>query len=428
VAEATHAGKESPDGVARWNFFANIADGAFFAFGLSFVSQTTILPVFVKEIGGGNVSVGLIPVIWIVGFNVPQLIVAGTVQRSRRKKILLLQTAMGQRLPWLLLALTVFFVFGRIPSGMALVLFFVVYGLAAVGGAVNLPVWFDLVVDLTPVRRRGRLFGARSILGSLLGMAGGAIAAAILTAVATPANFAILFLLAFLGMMCSYLFLVSLKVPETCPEEGQSPQLLSVAELVHILRSNPGLRNFLIADALQISAATAAAFYMVHAAQRFSLPPSAAGTFTMIMMGSMIVGSLVFGFLADRYGHRVNLLCAAAASGIASLCAIVIANPLLYSAVFVFSALTVALNMISRLPFIAELSPPATRPAVVAMANVVTAPCVFWGGISGVVADVAGFDIVFVIGSALAVGACICLAATVREPRHATHSCQSDTV
>jgi MFS family permease len=137
---------------------------------------------------------------------------------------------------------------------------------------------------------------------------------------------------------------------------------------------------------------------------------------------------MVFGSLADRYGHKLNLLLAAASTAISSLCAIVIADPVLYSVVFIFSALTAALNVISRLPFIAELSPPATRPAVVAMANVVTAPCVFWGGIGGVVANAAGFEMVFVIAAALAAGAFICLAATVREPRRAAPACQTETL
>jgi MFS family permease len=417
VAEAISEGMRRSDGAARWNFFANVMDGALFALALSFVSQTTILPMFVREIGGGNLAVGMIPVVWTVGFNVPQLFVAGKVQQGRRKKSLLLRTALGQRIPWLVMAAIIVLFFGRIPADAALAGFFLIYALAAIGGAINLPVWFDLIVDLTPVRRRGRLFGIRSICGSLLGIAGGATAASILGWINPPVSYGILFFLAFASMMCSYVFLMSLKVTEAADQDENVVRRLGLIELVSVMRAHPDLRNFLVSDALQISAMTAAGFLMVHAAQQFSLPASSAGTFTMVMMGSMIAGGLVFGFCADRYGHKLNLLLAATASALASLGGLALHDPALYGVVFVFAALTVALNMISRLPFLAELSPVSTRPAIVAMANVVTAPFVFWGALSGLLADAVGFTPVFVIAILLSGMAFVVLALGVRDPR-----------
>ena len=41
--------------------------GAIFSLAMSFVSLQTVLPVFVKKIGGSNVAVGLIPVLWASG-------------------------------------------------------------------------------------------------------------------------------------------------------------------------------------------------------------------------------------------------------------------------------------------------------------------------------------------------------------------------
>jgi hypothetical protein len=45
----------------------------------------------------------------------------------------------------------------------------------------------------------------------------------------------------------------------------------------------------------------AGAFYSVHAIQKFSLNDSSAGTFTMVVMGGMIVGNTFFGYLADHF-------------------------------------------------------------------------------------------------------------------------------
>src|SRR5512135_1839415 len=151
-------------------------DGFFYALALSLVSQQTVLPVYVRNLGGGNIAIGLIPVLWTFGFNFPQVFIVDYAQRVPRKKGLLLKTAIGQRLPWLLIAVASFYFTGH----AALVLFFLLFALAAVGGSLNLPVWFDLIAKLTPLRRRGRLFAARSIAGAAAGLLGGGITTFIL--------------------------------------------------------------------------------------------------------------------------------------------------------------------------------------------------------------------------------------------------------
>ncbi|HPR88870.1 MAG TPA: hypothetical protein PL181_12685, partial [bacterium] len=85
------------------NFIVNVMDGAFYSFGLAFITQQTLLPVFVKKIGGGNIAIGLIPVLWMLGFNLPQILIASQVQGLRLKKRFFLKTSLFQRLPWLLM-------------------------------------------------------------------------------------------------------------------------------------------------------------------------------------------------------------------------------------------------------------------------------------------------------------------------------------
>jgi MFS family permease len=404
----------------RWNFVANVMDGALFSFALSFVSQHTILPVLVRTIGGGNVAVGLIPVLWAFGFNFPQLVVAGRARRDALQKPLLLKTAMVQRLPWLLLAVVCALVFGRGWAEISLLLFFTIFTLAAVGGSVNLPVWFDLVAKLTPVRIRGRLFGARTILGSLLGIAGGGISAFVLAAFPGPPGFALLFLLTFLVMMGSYLFLLTLKeekASETTEMAGRGP-----ARIRALLRAYPAFRGFLVADGLLIASGIGAAFYTLAAMQRFDLSPAYAGAWTMVMMGSSIGASVALGFAADRRGHKINLLTAAGATVLASVLALLASSVEMYALVFVFAAIALAGTQISRLPFLAEIAPERERPILVAMANMITAPCVLLGIAGGAIADMVGYGAVFAMAGVFATAAFVWIYTRVAEPRQHTLS------
>jgi MFS family permease len=395
-------------------------DGALFAFAMSLVSIQTVLPVFVRDMGGGNVAVGLIPVVYTLGFNFPQWFIAGYAQRQTRLRPLLLRTALGQRLPWLLLAAATYTVVGHVGTETAIPVFFFLLGLAAIGGSLNLPVWFDLIAFLTPVRRRGRLFGYRTILGALLGLAGGGVVTFVLQRYTYPDGYALLFLLCFAVMMVSYGCLVSLR--ETRPADqapGSGKERVRLSPL-KILRTAGNYRNYLVADALQTSASAGVAFYAVDATAKFSLPSAYAGIFTIIMMVGSITGSALFGVLADRHGHKLNLLVAAAATVAGSVAALVAPGIEVYSIAFVTASLTISLAMISRLPFLAEISPEAERPSRVAIASMLTSPFVLTGLVAGWVASWYGFAPVFIAAGGIALAAFFWLLFMVEEPRAGT--------
>ncbi len=78
----------------RTNLAANIIDGGFYALTMALVSQQTVLPIFVKRMGGSNVHIGLLPVLWTFGFNFPGIFVANFIRHFPRKKSIFLRTAM----------------------------------------------------------------------------------------------------------------------------------------------------------------------------------------------------------------------------------------------------------------------------------------------------------------------------------------------
>jgi hypothetical protein len=77
-ADAITPSEENPDTLPHWkrNFAANFLDVAFFSLGLAFGSMTTIVPLFIRELGGSNLLVGMVPAIVQTGFVLPPLFVA----------------------------------------------------------------------------------------------------------------------------------------------------------------------------------------------------------------------------------------------------------------------------------------------------------------------------------------------------------------
>lgn len=401
----------------RRNFILNVVDGAVFAFALSFASRSAVLPVYVESIGGNSVALSLIPVIWILGFNLPQLAVANLAGQVSPKKPFVLKTALVQRLAWLLLAAVTFVVAGRLDSGLALPLFFVLYALAAAAGSINLPVWFDLIAKITPVRLRGRLFALRTVVGALLGIMGGWVVERILAADSSPSGFALLFAIAFCVMMVGYLSLVLLREGEATVPKRRLRYREYLRELPQVLRRERNFRNFLIADSLLISAMMVEAFFAVDAIRTFGLPDAYAGRFTVVVMISMAAGTLLFGWVADHWGHRLNLILASAWMAVGATAALLAPSVEVYYLAFVGIACAVGLRTTSQLPIIAEISGEEDRPTFVALTNVLTAPFVLAGVAGGWFANQFGFDAVFAAAAVLAAASCAWYGFVVQEPR-----------
>lgn len=259
--------------------------------------------------------------------------------------------------------------------------------------------------------------GIRQLLGSAAGAVGGTIVSFILYAVAYPSNFALLFILAFFITMISFNFLVRVKESPSIRDEQDERKKNIIAEAKKIITSNKNFRNFLIADAFALMSIAASSFYSVYAVEKFDLPASYAGTFTAIVMVTNIAANIIFGIIADTYGHRTNILMMTVSSACAALLAVISTNILMYGFVFFFLACAVQIQAISRQPIIAEMCRENERPMYVGIMNTVTAPTVFIGILFGLLVPSIGYPAIFVITSLLAVNSFMILYKFVAEPR-----------
>ena len=69
-----------------WNFAVNLLDGTLFMFGASFISATTILPLFLSKLTTNPLAFGILAVTAQAGWFLPQLFTANLTERLARKK------------------------------------------------------------------------------------------------------------------------------------------------------------------------------------------------------------------------------------------------------------------------------------------------------------------------------------------------------
>ena len=402
----------------RRNILMHTIDGSIFLFATSFISVSTVLPVFIQRIGGNAVAIGSVSVLWYLGLNMPQLLFIRFFHNRKKIKPAVLGTGLLYRFQFLILSAVCFLFLGNLEVSVSVPLMLLLIFTTTIAGSTSGPTWFHFFSKTTPVKLRGRLLALRWMLGSALGLMGGYLVSVILSSVLYPDNFALLFLLCFIFTMVSFYFLNSVEESSETPADSKQVSFKEViSQSKEILRRNKDFKNYLLADALVLMSLTASSFYAVYAVTKFNLPTSYAGAFTIILMAGQLLGNFIFGYLADYFGHKINILILAAASAAASLSAVFANNILAFGVVFFFTGCSLALQGISRLALVVEMCSERERPIYVSLLNTVTAPTILFGILGGFLITIIGYVPVFLIYTLISLAAIYWLHKKVNEPR-----------
>jgi MFS family permease len=400
----------------RWNLAVNILEGAAFWFGLSFMSSSTIAPLYVSKLTDSRFAVGLVAVIAQGAWFLPQLLTAGWVEgRQRVKPVVIRAGFFLERLPMWLLPVSAL-VAAHSPA-LALAIFFLGYMWRGLGGGAVGPAWQDMVARCFPVERRGRFMGTANFVGTGTGAAGAALTTWLLDNLAFPTQFITIFGVAATTMTMSWFFLSLTREP-TYPAADRGNARRTLAGLPAILREDGNFRRFLVARILMALGSMGMGFVAVAAVARWDVPDRTVGLYTIALWGGQTVGNLSLGFLADRTGHKFALelgaLAAAAAFGLAWLAPGPRVVFLIFSLIGVYSSAVIGSGVLVAL----EFSSPARRPTYVGIANTTA-------GLANVVAPLlgawlagAGYRWTFAISSAAALAAWVAMRWAVQEPRN----------
>jgi MFS family permease len=356
-----------------------------------------VYPAIVQHLGGSNIAVGSLPVINYLLYLLPQLVAANYVNMEPFRRPWVLSAGLAQRLQILLIAIVIALFGSGFPT-LALMLFFILFGLNQVIAGIVAPSWFDFVVKTTLPHQRGRLMGLRTSFGSGLGLLNSLILAALLTYFAFPWNYALAFLLAFGFQFASWIWLK--KVVEDAPSKVEAPVALSrlIAKVLAIVRGDRMFRRFLISTGFSVVGLMSQGFFTIVALKRFDLPESFIGFFTMTMLSAQVVFAGLLGWIADLKGHKISLVVCSAAMALASFIALFAEHPVWYFVIFSFVGLIFGVELITRHNFVAELATDQTRPLYIGIMNAWSAPFFLSSLLAGWVTERFGFDVVFVIG------------------------------
>ncbi|MFN8637029.1 MAG: MFS transporter [Chloroflexota bacterium] len=340
------------------------------AYGL--VGPLTFVPLFVSKLSDDPLAVGAVTAAFQLGW-IPQLFVAGYVERSRRKWVWVQWFGTIERAPALLLALCALaapVVGAPILAGVYLACFMQ----ALCGGLATTP-WMDVVARAVPPWLRGRFMGGFSMAGSLLGAVGATLAAPLLDWLPFPYGFAACFGLAFAIFLVSLIPLFLFREPPGPPPRPPRPFASQLAELPAILRDDPPFRRYVSGLACAALGTMSNGFLVVYAVSELGAPDDLAAWYTAALLVAQTTMSLLFGWLADHHSFRAVGIAVALGTALQALVALLAPGPGWMLAAFVLLGATQSGGMLARMTGPVDYAPPERRPTYVALSGALVSCC-----------------------------------------------------
>jgi len=401
----------------RWNFLANTGDLAWVNLARSFIFSSTVLTLYASYLTSSAALIGLIPAVQQVGFLLPQLLTARRAERLARKKPYVVKVSVWERVPYLFIALSIFFWPGA-PPWFAYLMLAVNIAVASGSGGIASPAWKAMLGKVIHPQRRGLLFSLGYGIGGLMGVGGAAAARYILETFDYPRSFALCFLLSFVAQALSWVCLTFNREPEGGASDAPGGFLTYLRRLPAVLRDNPNFRRYLLGMLLILFGTMGINFYIIYGREVFGVSDGFAGNLTLVALVSQSVGTPALGWLSDRRGHKWLTELAALLGAASVLLMLFVAGKGWLYPVFVLMNLSLAGLAVSRMSITMEFSGLDRMPTFTAIAGTVFAfPVLLAPVIGGWILDAAGFRALFTCGLLLYLAGWALVRFRVRDPR-----------
>jgi MFS family permease len=330
----------------RRNYIALLLDGFFFSFSVGYFSHTTVLPVYVSNLTGNSVFIGLLAVLYFGLSNGAAIFSCVLGVNAKSPKWTSVWVCLTQRVGFILIFISTFAFPGS--RNMALLLFFFSFALYTVSAGLTSPVYGAMVSE-TIHRNVSSFYGSYYLVGSLAGVLGAQPIRIILEKFEFPQNYRWLFLLGLVVAQFSTLSL-ALGIREVREDHGKSLNFSMLPhELKKILRNNTAYRNFLVVRIFAAMAEMSVPFYIIRVKNLSGGTDSIVGIMTTALLAADMVSSTVLGRIGDRFGPAAVARIAVSSGVLACLLAVFLPSPLWGLLLFVLvSAAVKGMNLAAQ--------------------------------------------------------------------------------
>ncbi len=416
-------------GKLRHNTVANILDGSLFGFGImGMASYVTIIPLYLSFLTESTALIGFVAALFHIGWQIPQLLASSYVAGLDRYKPMVLVMTLIERVPYFGLALVALAI-PVIGIDLALVLTLLLLGIQSLGGGLTGTAWQSMISKIMPPHRLGTFFGIQSACVNLFGAGGALLASVILVQFDYPASFSLLFTIAGISLMISFVFLAMTYEPKSAPRDVI--QRMNWRDfggrLGKILRADQNFRWFLTARGLTALSLTVISFYTIYGIRRFEMSPELVGLLTSVLLVSNTLSSSVIGSIGDRWGHRRVLIVSNILTVLSIGIALAAPDVSWFFLVFALTGFVNSSQWSTIMTITVQFSSVAERPFYIGMANTLIAPVtVFAPIIGGWLVDAVSFELTFGIFALAGLLSVLVYVIPMKDPRSVAQFATAD--
>jgi len=398
----------------RRNFLFLMLDGSTFAFAISLLSETTIVPAFVQTLSGSSLLVGLVGATYALGRYLPQLLGAHMVRGLSRRKPLLMAIVIAERVGILAIACTAQLI-GVVATPVVIVLFFVAFCFYAVTTGLIGPVYGDFVAKAL-MKGRGWYYGFVQLLGGVLGFSAALVAEKLIRENVFPVGIQLCFWICFGLSFLSIVFISRLREEHYPHVDPRPPLRRTLAEIPSIVVGNRVYGRYLLARAFLALATMGFGFVVVDGLGGVLRTSDAALLAAVFILSQAVLGFLL-GLVGNYLGWKLVVVLGGVFIAVGMAGAIMADSLAAYLGIFVVLGGANAVTIIADPNMSIELAPTEKTSLYLGTTSTLLAPFFVFGPlIAGWLVGVIDYGWVFAIAGALAVVGLL-LACWVHEPR-----------
>lgn len=416
-------------GKLRHNTVVNILDGSLFGFGImGMASYVTIIPLYLSYLTESTALIGFVAALFHIGWQIPQLLASSYVAGLVRYKPMVLVMTLIERVPYFGLALVALAI-PSIGKEIALVLTLLLLGIQSLGGGLTGTAWQSMISKIMPPHRLGTFFGIQSASVNLFGAGGALLASVILVQFDYPGSFSLLFIIAGISLMISFVFLALTYEPKSAPRDViQRMKWRDFGgRLSQILRADHNFRWFLTARSLTALSMTVISFYTIYCIRRFDISAELVGVLTSVLLISNTLSSSAIGLIGDRWGHRRVLIIANILIVLSIGVALAAPDVSWFYIVFALMGFVMSSQWSTIMTITVQFSSVAERPFYIGMANTLIAPVtIFAPIIGGWLVDAVSFELTFGIFAMAGLLSVLVYVIPMEDPRSAAQFATAD--
>jgi len=375
--------------------------GFFLALTKSMLDLNTIFPALVNNLTDSNTLFGLL---YAIMLGVPFIfnIFFGHFLHSRQhKKPYLLLGIYLRGIAFLGMAVFTYFFATDSPVMVLVSLFFWVFLFSFSGGFAGLS-YADIIGKLVPRGKRGNLYASKQFVSSLAVLLGGIAVAKIFSmdSMRFPNNYSLALVIGFGGLIIASGAFWFIREPASTTDPGTRDSFRDfLVKVPDIIRRDPTFLRFIIVENLASFSLMILPFYLLFAKDIFGIQEAYVGKYLLYQIIGAIASNIIWGYISHKRDSKTVVRSCILLGGLIPIFALAAQpfGPDIFAVIFVLVGFVMSGRRVGFEPYLLDLAPEDQRTLYLGINGTLNFSKVLLPVIGGVLIDIVGFQITFIV-------------------------------